>query len=166
MGMWLSSSICWAPPRYRARQRSARWSMACGAYAINLDKYEILTMANCQSFTVSGSLLRFPDIAAVVDQPGFRDIVRLAWVDVINAGVWLLIVLVLEVDVRLQNRKILAGSVLRVSRTCKFFLYSTLLLRGPLYWGLKGDFVYFWDAFLWLVAFIFIELNVFTWLQE
>ena len=24
----------------------------------------------------------------------------------------------------------------------------------------------FWDAFLWLVAFVFIELNVFEWRQE
>ena len=35
-----------------------------------------------------------------------------------------------------------------------------------IYWGVKGDFVDFWDAFLWLVAFVFIELNVFEWRQE
>lgn len=35
------------------------------------------------------------------------------------------------------------------------------LLLAAIYWGIKGDFVDFWDAFLWLVAFIFIELNVF-----
>ena len=29
-----------------------------------------------------------------------------------------------------------------------------------------GDFVDFWDAFLWLVAFAFIELNVLEWHQE
>jgi hypothetical protein len=31
---------------------------------------------------------------------------------------------------------------------------------------MKGDFIDFWDAFLWLVAFVFIELNIFNWNQE
>jgi hypothetical protein len=44
-------------------------------------------------------------------------------------------------------------------------IYATLLYAA-IYWGIKGDFVDFWDAFLWLVAFVFIELNVFEWRQE
>jgi hypothetical protein len=44
-------------------------------------------------------------------------------------------------------------------------LYGTLLFTAT-FWGIKGDFVDFWDAFLWLVAFVFIELNVFEWRQE
>lgn len=47
----------------------------------------------------------------------------------------------------------------------KVVLYSSLLFAAT-FWGLKGDFVDFWDAFLWLVAFVFIELNVFEWRQE
>ena len=30
-------------------------------------------------------------------------------------------------------------------------------------WMVTGDFVDWWDAFLWLVAFIFIEMNIFEW---
>jgi hypothetical protein len=40
------------------------------------------------------------------------------------------------------------------------------LFLAAVYWGFKGDFVDFWDAFLWLVAFVFIEMNVFNWRQE
>ena len=40
------------------------------------------------------------------------------------------------------------------------------MLLAAIYWGFRGDFVDFWDAFLWLVAFVFIELNVFEWRQE
>jgi hypothetical protein len=40
------------------------------------------------------------------------------------------------------------------------------VLLAAIYWGIKGDFVDFWDAFLWLVAFVFIELNVFEWRRE
>jgi hypothetical protein len=104
-------------------------------------------------------------LQAVVDQRGLMDVTRLAWVDVINAGVWLLVVLLLEIDVRLQERGKFEGLALRISNLSKYALYSILLLAA-VYWGIKGDFVDFWDAFLWLVAFAFIELNVFEWRKE
>lgn len=135
------------------------------AYAIDLDEYAVLTAANCASFSAAGSFMQFPGIQAVVDQAGLTEIVRLAWVDVINANVWLLVVLVLEIDVRLQERHELQGTPLRLSNLSKYVLYSILFLAA-VYWGIKGDFVDFWDAFLWLIAFIFIELNVFEWRQE
>lgn len=135
------------------------------AYAVDLDEYEVLTTANCLTMSTAGSFLQFPAVTAVVDQPGLTEIIRLTWVDVINAGVWLLVVLILEFDVRLQEQNRLAGFALRFSSASKYVLYSTLFLAA-VYWGFKGDLVDFWDAFLWLVAFIFIELNVFDWRQE
>ncbi|MDH3431917.1 MAG: hypothetical protein OEQ14_18100, partial [Gammaproteobacteria bacterium] len=100
-----------------------------------------------------------------VDADGLTAITILAWVDVINAAVWLLVVLVLELDVQLQERDRYEGFALRLSNIVKVILYTTLLLAA-IYWGVKGDFVDFWDAFLWLVAFVFIELNVFEWRKE
>lgn len=137
-----------------------KWS-----YVIDFDEYEILTSANCASLTNASVFLQYPGTTAVVDERGLNEIVRLAWVDVINSGVWLLVVFVLEMDVRLQEANKLEGSLLRVSNASKFILYS-LLLFAAIYWGIKGDFVDFWDAFLWLIAFVFIELNVFEWRQE
>jgi hypothetical protein len=135
------------------------------AYAVDFDEYEILTAVNCASFSAANSFLQYPGMSAVVDQTGLTDIIRLAWTDVINAAVWLLVVLVLEADVRLQERQELEGVALRLSNISKYLLYSILFLAA-VYWGIKGDFVDFWDAFLWLVAFVFIELNVFEWRQE
>lgn len=135
------------------------------AYAVDLDEYKILTTDNCLTLSSSPEFLQFTGLTAVVDQSGYTDIVRLAWVDVINAAVWLLVVLVLEIDVRLQEREMLTGLILRLTSTSKFFLYSALLCAAS-YWAVKGDFVDFWDAFLWIVAFVFIELNVFEWRQE
>ncbi len=137
-----------------------KWS-----YAVDLDEYESITAANCNLLSSATSFLRFDTMPAAVDAAGYRDLLALAWVDVINAGVWLLVVLVLEIDVRLQERNLYEGLALRISTVVKFVLYSTLLLAA-IYWGVKGDFVDFWDAFLWLVAFVFIELNVFEWRQE
>ncbi len=135
------------------------------AYAVDLDEYEVLTMANCQSLSSAESFMQLPGLAAVVDQTGLTEIIRLTWVDIINAGVWLLVVMNLEFDVHLQERNRLEGTALKFSNSSKYVLYTTLFLAA-VYWGFKGDFVDFWDAFLWLAAFIFIELNVFDWRKE
>jgi hypothetical protein len=139
---------------------AGQWS-----YATTLDEFVAITTANCNSLSTATSFLRFDDMQAVVDLQGRKDIVALAWIDVINSAVWLLVVIVLETDVRLQERNQYDGVVLYASNVIKFVLYG-LLLFAAVYWGVKGDFVDFWDAFLWLVAFIFIELNVFEWHKE
>jgi len=135
------------------------------SYAIDFDEYTQITAANCSGFSDASAYLRFEGMPAVVDATGMADIRYLAWVDVINSAVWLLVVVVLEIDVWLQERNRFEGAMLRFSQVSKFILYSILLLAA-IYWWVKGDFVDFWDAFLWLVAFIFIELNVFEWREE
>ena len=135
------------------------------SWAATLDEYAAITAANCGSWSNAAEFLKFQGMQAVVDAAGLTDIVRLAWVDVINSGVWLLVVLVLEIDVRLQEHNRYEGVALYASTAVKSVLYFLLLLAA-IYWGLKGDFVDFWDAFLWLVAFVFIELNVFEWRAE
>ncbi len=57
------------------------------------------------------------------------------------------------------------GVALLASTALKVVLYGTLLL-AVFFWMWKGDFKDWWDAFLWLVAFVFIELNVFEWRAE
>jgi hypothetical protein len=135
------------------------------SYGVDLDEYVAIGAANCGSLSTASSFLQFPDMRAVVDSQGLADIRMLAWVDVINAGVWLLVVLVLEIDVRLQERNRFEGAALTISNRLKAVLYFVLFLAA-VYWGVKGDFVDFWDAFLWLVAFFFIELNVVEWRKE
>jgi hypothetical protein len=139
---------------------AGQWS-----YATTLDEYTAITAANCNSFSTAASFVRFDDMQAVVDLEGQKGIIALAWVDVINSGVWLLVVIVLEIDVRLQERNRYEGAILYASNAIKFVLYA-LLLFAAIYWGINGGFVDFCDAFLWLVAFVFIELNVFEWHKE
>lgn len=134
-------------------------------YATSLDQYAEITAANCESFSSANTYYHFEDMLAVIDAYGLQAIRKLAWVDVINAAVWLLVVMILEIDVRLQERNRFEGLALRISSAFKVILYS-LLLIAAIYWAVAGDFVDFWDAFLWLVAFVFIELNVFEWRQE
>ena len=130
---------------------------------VDLDEYTPLDPRNCD--TIGHQLWRLSGFNIIAQTDVLQAARLLAWTDVINAGTWILVVLVLEADVRLQLGGQLEGQVLVVSKIIKVGLYSTLLCAA-IYWGFAGDFLDFWDAFLWLFAFIFIELNVFNWQAE
>ena len=138
----------------------ADWS-----YSVDLDEYVAITLENCASLSANTAFMQFGNLPAVVDLPGLVDIQRLAWTDAINAFAWILVVLVLEMDVRLIEANRFEGAIVRVSYVLKALLYATLFVAA-VYWGVKGDFVDFWDAFLWLLAFFSIELNVRKWQEE
>jgi hypothetical protein len=144
--------------------RRVTWSLH-SLRATTFGEYSAITAANCASFSQQAAFLQFADTQAIVDAPGLGDIRFLALVDVVNAGVWLLVVLLLEIDVRLQEHNRYEGMALYLSSVAKVVLYGTLA-AAVVVWAIKGDFVDWWDAFLWLVAFVFIELNVFEWRQE
>ena len=135
------------------------------SYATTFGEYAAITVSNCASFSNLDTFVRFDGVTAIVDLPGLADIHFLAMVDVINAGVWLLVVLLLETDVRLQEKGRFEGIALYLSTIAKFILYSILAL-AVVAWMVTGDFVDWWDALLWLVAFVFIELNVVEWRHE
>ena len=69
--------------------------------------------------------------------------------------------LVLEADVRVQQQSRFEGALVSVSKLIKCLLY-TILFAAATYWGFLGDFLDFWDAFIWLVAFFFLEMYLFT----
>ncbi|MCB1684627.1 MAG: hypothetical protein R3E82_10165 [Pseudomonadales bacterium] len=135
------------------------------AVLLDLDEFETLTTGNCAELVASGDLRVAASGLVVAEPDTWRATVRLAWTDVINSGTWILVVALLELDVRLQFEHRLIGYWRSFSRWSKYVLYPTLL-GAALYWGLVGVFLDFWDAFLWLVAFVFIELNVFQWRDE
>lgn len=135
------------------------------AWTETLDQYVALTSTNCGTLTEATELFRFDGMKAAVDASTLADVRGLAWVDAINGGVWLLIVGLLEIDVWLQERGRYEGMALKTSAAAKLLLYGMLGL-AVLFWMWKGEFKDWWDALLWLVAFVFIELNVFEWREE
>jgi len=135
------------------------------AVMLDLDEFTALDASGCAALAAEGWLRVAPSQQIVAQPEVWTSIVRLAWTDVINAGTWILVVCLLELDVRLQFEHRLIGYWLSFSKGAKYLLYPTLL-GAALYWGGVGVFLDFWDAFLWLVAFVFIELNVFQWREE
>jgi hypothetical protein len=129
---------------------------------ITIDEYETLAAANC---AMTGELWQVGGFNIVADSETLRAVQLLAWTDVFNAAAWILVVLVLEFDVRLQLSGEYSDHLVAINKAIKLVLYSVLLVAA-VYWWFEGDFLDFWDAFLWLFAFIFIEMNVFDWQAE
>ncbi len=133
-------------------------------YIALLDEYPPIDLAACTAmqgrelFQIDGT-----EIIATSEQLG--DAIKLAMIDILNAGTWLIVVMLLEVEVWLQIKDKLTDRLLATGKYIKGFFYA-LLFFCAIYWGFEGDFLDFWDAFLWLVAFIFIELNIFQWHEE
>jgi len=130
---------------------------------LDLDEYAPLDATNCAS--VGAEAYRLQGFGIIADGGVLQSARWLAWTDVINSGDWILVCLLLEVEVRLQLRGLLSTRIMNVTKYIKFALYGVLFVAAA-YWGVAGDFLDFWDAALWLFAFIFIELNVFEWQSE
>lgn len=135
-----------------------RWSLL-----VRLDEYTTMDASNCGSLATGA--LQISDFHIVASAPVLQAARYLAWTDLINSATWILVVILLEVEVRLQLKGRLTDRRFRTARYLKFVLYTTLFVAA-VYWGFEGKFLDFWDASLWLFAFIFIELNVFDWHQE
>ncbi len=133
-------------------------------YVVTLDGYLPLDQANCTALNAQ-ALVQITGTSIIGTQAALTDAIRLAIVDVVNALDWLIIVILLEVEVFSQLKDKLTSAMVAISRYLKVFLYTVLFVCAA-YWGLKSTFLDFWDAFLWLVAFIFIELNLFQWHSE
>ena len=136
----------------------AGWSLL-----VTIDEYEPLSAANCGS--LSGAAYQMGDFDIVSNAEVLQSVRWLGWTDVINSASWLLVVILLEIEVRLQLRGNLSDQIMRFTLLIKYAIYGTLFACAG-YWGVAGDFLDFWDAALWLFAFIFIELNVFEWQAE
>jgi hypothetical protein len=130
---------------------------------LDLDDYMPLDAQNCTG--VSAEAVRLTGFNIIAEPEVLRGAQYLAWVDVINSATWILVVIVLENEVRLQLRGNLSAQIIYSARYLKYTFYA-ILFGAAAFWGVKGSFIDFWDASLWLFAFIFIELNVFEWQNE
>ena len=133
------------------------------ALLIELDEYQALTAGNCAGIT--GELFLNEQTRTLAEAGALAQATRLAWVDVVNSGTWLMILALLELDVRPGVKGLLPGWFAASSLRSKYLLYA-VIVGAAVYWGIFGTFLDFWDAFLWIAAFVFIERNVFEWEQE
>jgi len=133
-------------------------------YIVDLDDYPPIDSTSCLALQ-GQALLQVSGLEIIGTAASLKSALGLAIVDIINAGTWLIIVVLLQAEVWLQLKDKLTDHLMRIAKISKGFFYSILFVCAA-YWGINGTFLDFWDAFLWLVAFIFIELNIFQWHTE
>jgi hypothetical protein len=159
IGEWEVFLVSAPAPANPCELVDGRWSVL-----LDFDDFTPLTPENC--LALGDNALQATGLSYVLATPAaFESAYDLALVDVVNASAWILVVILLEIEVRLQLRGGVPGQFQWLMNGFKVVLYTTLALAA-VYWGFEGEFLDFWDAALWLFAFVFIELNVFAWQQE
>jgi hypothetical protein len=128
------------------------------AYVSMEARFLPLDRENCVALS-GGEVFKHRTDKVISAAPPLAASVNLAWIDVANAGAWLLVVLLFEVEVFYQARGSLTRLWLAVIKTSKAVLYVTLL-GDAILWTIYGAFIDSWDAYLWLLAFILVDLNV------
>lgn len=136
------------------------------AYAYNL-AYTALTEDNCASLSSGNHFYNIdpPTFMIVQDRPGLDIEMQLAWVDLLEALVWLMILFTIEITIWLQDRSIAEGFLFKVLASTKFLLYFLLWL-AILYWLYRGHYIFAWDEFVWISGFVSIEMNASVWRKE
>jgi hypothetical protein len=78
------------------------------------------------------------------------------WLNCVNAILWLLVVAALAYDVYAPGAY--GGVEWRIRNALKLTLYTGLAALA-VWWGYTGSLLDFWDAALWIVCFLVVELN-------
>ncbi len=134
------------------------------SYVYNL-KYTEVNDQTCDELSGESQFYWLAEDPVVSDMAGLNLERDLAWADLIEAVVWLLILLAIEIVVRLQSRGITGGALISTGNALKVFLYLTLIALG-VYWATLSHWLYFWDELVWIGGFAAIEVNVSKWRDE
>ncbi|MCP4274569.1 MAG: hypothetical protein GY781_21805 [Gammaproteobacteria bacterium] len=136
------------------------------SFAYNL-LYTELDAQACTSLSSSTQFFYIdpPENIVVTGAAGLEIEQQLAYVDIIEAITWLVILLAIEMTVRLQERGISKGQFITILNRAKFMLYSVLWL-AIFYWSYRGHYMFAWDEFVWIAGFVAIEMNVVEWRNE
>ncbi len=127
--------------------------------------YEPITAENCANFSAAAPYFEFVGELSVIDTPGLDHSRALGGVDIANAFVWLIVVFLIEIEVRMQAADRFGGGALKPVRILKTIFYGELIINAII-WLATGYPMYAWDAFLWIFGFWAIELNLAEWEQE
>jgi hypothetical protein len=99
-------------------------------------------------------LLRFGAVVAIVVS-AYGYVQQQQWLDAANMALWILVVILLECELRfaqwiVTHRRLFTGSA------C--VLYGAIAMLVPM-WALRGEWFDAYDAVLWLIAFVLIEMD-------
>jgi hypothetical protein len=134
------------------------------SYVYNLH-YSEITAGSCGELSSADRFYWLEADTLVSDAAGLALQAQLAWVDLAEAVIWLFLVLAIEVVVRLQNRNITEGALIRTAKCSQIILYL-LLVAIAAYWATLSHWLYVWDEFVWIAGFAAIEMNISEWRRD
>ena len=134
------------------------------SYVYNL-QYTTVDEESCTGLSDASTYFWVTEGEIVSDARGLELERDLAWADLLEAVVWLLILLFIEMIVQLQNRGIANGPLITIGNSVKLLLYAILIVEG-IYWATLSHWLYLWDELLWIGGFAAIEMNVSDWRDE
>jgi hypothetical protein len=127
--------------------------------------YADITAQNCTGLTDADEIYWVENATVVSDLDGLMLERDLAWVDLAEAIIWLVIVLAIETVVRLQNRDVTGGALMTLARQSQLVLYLSLIAIG-IYWATLSHWFYLWDELVWIGGFAAIDMNLSEWRDE
>ena len=134
------------------------------SYVHNLEYTEV-NEQTCADLSTANQFFWVADDPVVTDLDSLNLERDLAWVDLAEAAIWLLILLAIEIIVRMQSRGVTGSTLVTSLNRIKLGLYSTLIAIS-IYWAWLGHWLYLWDELLWIGGFAAIEMNVSEWREE
>ena len=134
------------------------------SYVYNLE-YTDISEQTCAELSDASQFYWVAEDPVVSDMTGLNLERDLAWADLAEVVIWLLVLATIEIIVRLQNRGVTAGTLMSVANRIKIFLYLSLVGLG-VYWAYLSHWLYLWDELVWILGFAAIEMNVSEWREE
>jgi len=134
------------------------------SYVFNLE-YTPITEETCSGLSSDSRFFWRTENMVVTDTDGLKLERNHAWADLVEASVWLLIILAIEVVVRLQDRGVTGGPLIATANAMQTLLYLTLLVIA-VWWATLSHWLYFWDELVWIGGFAAIEMNLSEWRDE
>ncbi len=128
-------------------------------------EYDLIEDTNCATLSADNEFYFIETKSVVTDNYGLRIQRELAWVDLVEAFIWLLIVFTIEYVVWLQTRGVTGGLLISVNNGIKIVLYGLLFVAAG-YWFFRTHWWYVWDELVWIGGFAAIEMNVVEWRNE
>ena len=134
------------------------------SYVYNLE-YSEVNEQTCGELSNESQFYWLAEDPIVSDAAGL-DLERdLAWADLIEVVIWLMIVLTIETVVRMQGRGVSGGAIVSAANSLQVFLYLSLIAIG-IYWATLSHWFYFWDELVWIGGFAAIEMNLSKWRDD
>lgn len=128
-------------------------------------RYTDVIAENCSELSTDTNFFLLSEGRVITDRENLKLERVLVWMDQVEVMCWLVIMLLIELVIRMQNRGISEGKFIDFSNRSKTFFYIILTFLA-LYWAYLDHLLYLWDTFLWIGGFAAIEMNVADWREE